>query len=467
MDNDDVVTMSAAYAYDFLDRRISKSVDADGAGSGVAEESQFIYDGLALALALDGDGSLKTRYLSALDQVFADEDALNDLRWTLTDNLGTVRDEVDNDGDVVNHRQYSAFGQITDETNPTGTIYAFAQGILDVETGDQYHWHRYYGADISQWRSEDPIQFAAGDTNIRRYVGNDPVNRTDPTGLFWDWQTIQEMSNAYTEEVLSGNGVKNLGIGAFNAVKEAYLYNHDVSLVGLDTIATAAGYPLRVEMRSAAGQRNDYYDNPHFVKTTLEDAIRAGFAGFSLGATEIGIAVAEYGDSGNVDAFQQHIGGVVGMDIATASFLGMLNRFSRAGTAPCSMPDWNERFAATGINQEGIVGLNGGRIGTGARVYRVFGGNARGLGTGGKHSSWSTVPPDGIADPRSGYGLYPGNSGGFVVEGELTNLNGVTVISANPDPTTPSGALMAPEVIVPDAGTQIRVLRVSGATPAY
>jgi hypothetical protein len=35
---------------------------------------------------------------------------------------------------------------------------------------------------------EDPKGFAAGDFNVRRYAGNDPINRSDPFGLDWaDW----------------------------------------------------------------------------------------------------------------------------------------------------------------------------------------------------------------------------------------------------------------------------------------
>lgn len=33
------------------------------------------------------------------------------------------------------------------------------------------------------WVSEDPIGFEAGDDNLTRYVGNDPTNATDPSGL--------------------------------------------------------------------------------------------------------------------------------------------------------------------------------------------------------------------------------------------------------------------------------------------
>lgn len=36
---------------------------------------------------------------------------------------------------------------------------------------------------IGQFISEDPIEFEAGDPNLRRYVGNGPTNATDPSGL--------------------------------------------------------------------------------------------------------------------------------------------------------------------------------------------------------------------------------------------------------------------------------------------
>jgi hypothetical protein len=34
-----------------------------------------------------------------------------------------------------------------------------------------------------QWTSEDPTYFNAGDDNLRRYVGNNPANAADPSGL--------------------------------------------------------------------------------------------------------------------------------------------------------------------------------------------------------------------------------------------------------------------------------------------
>ncbi|MBI2807731.1 MAG: hypothetical protein HYX68_22345 [Planctomycetes bacterium] len=40
-----------------------------------------------------------------------------------------------------------------------------------------------YDPTIGRWISEDPIEFAGGDTNLYRYVNNGPTYRTDPSGL--------------------------------------------------------------------------------------------------------------------------------------------------------------------------------------------------------------------------------------------------------------------------------------------
>jgi uncharacterized protein RhaS with RHS repeats len=40
-----------------------------------------------------------------------------------------------------------------------------------------------YDPTIGRWTVEDPIDFAGGDANLYRYVGNVPTNYVDPTGL--------------------------------------------------------------------------------------------------------------------------------------------------------------------------------------------------------------------------------------------------------------------------------------------
>src|SRR5262249_39788831 len=85
------------YTYDVYDDRIAKTIDADGAGPIAPETKQFVYDFDHIALTFDGSGAISHRYLHgpAVDQILADENALGQVLWPLTDNQGTVRDLVD------------------------------------------------------------------------------------------------------------------------------------------------------------------------------------------------------------------------------------------------------------------------------------------------------------------------------------------------------------------------------------
>jgi len=69
------ITHEVEYSYDVYNRRLEKTVDADGAGSGLATSEYFVYDGENIAFVFDGSGSLTTRYLHgpATDQVLAEE----------------------------------------------------------------------------------------------------------------------------------------------------------------------------------------------------------------------------------------------------------------------------------------------------------------------------------------------------------------------------------------------------------
>lgn len=66
---------------------------------------------------------------------------------------------------------------------------------------------------------------------------------------------------------------------------------------------------------------------------------------------------------------------------------------------------------------------------------------------------------------REAAGLYPGNTGRFVMEAEITDTNGIMVRLAEAGPGGVGGGL--PEVIIPNAEAQVRVLRVSGANPGF
>jgi RHS repeat-associated protein len=60
---------------------------------------------------------------------------------------------------------------------------AYTGQVQDGETGLYYCNARYYDPAQGRFLSVDPMGFAAGDTNLYRYVGNDAIGKTDPSGL--------------------------------------------------------------------------------------------------------------------------------------------------------------------------------------------------------------------------------------------------------------------------------------------
>ena len=64
----------------------------------------------------------------------------------------------------------------------TGIDLLFTGRELDRSTGLYYYRARYYDPEIGRFLSEDPLGFEAG-VNFYAYVGNNPVNANDPSGL--------------------------------------------------------------------------------------------------------------------------------------------------------------------------------------------------------------------------------------------------------------------------------------------
>ncbi|MGE3407544.1 MAG: Calx-beta domain-containing protein [Pirellulales bacterium] len=179
------VTKRVDFMYDTRNRRLAKEADLDGDGILAAVVTRYVYDGADAVLTFDENGDMVTRMLHgpAEDTTLVQENAAHALLWALTDNLGSDRDFVDNDGDVLNHVVYNSFGKIQSQTDDGYFFGGFQGAELDPETGLQQHGDRYYDPNTGKWLRPDRIGFAAGDTNLERFVGNSPTNGLDPSGL--------------------------------------------------------------------------------------------------------------------------------------------------------------------------------------------------------------------------------------------------------------------------------------------
>ena len=85
-------------------------------------------------------------------------------------------------GAVVGTRSYDAFGRILGESGAVDR-FAFQGREWDAGAGLYQFRARWYDPVTRQFTSADPLGFAAGDWNTRRFVANNPLSGTDPTGM--------------------------------------------------------------------------------------------------------------------------------------------------------------------------------------------------------------------------------------------------------------------------------------------
>ncbi|MGH7194932.1 MAG: hypothetical protein ACREJM_15565, partial [Candidatus Saccharimonadales bacterium] len=153
-DNNSALTKLVHFVYGVFDHLIATEVDTTGSGT-YNQIEHYVLDvspetpqagapGTALAqpvLMFGPNGNLTERVLEAADRIFAEggvsSPTLADtVDWDLVDNLGSLRDVLNNNSNIINHAVYSSFGQVAYESNPSVEhSTGFAGGHVDPTTG--------------------------------------------------------------------------------------------------------------------------------------------------------------------------------------------------------------------------------------------------------------------------------------------------------------------------------------------
>jgi RHS repeat-associated protein len=109
-----------------------------------------------------------------------------------SDMHGNVTALLDYGGTVIEKYTYDAFGRPTvTNGDGTGTRGTSNYGNRFMFTGREYfpelglydYRHRFYDPWLGRFLQTDPTGFDAGDMNLFRYCADDPVDKSDPTGL--------------------------------------------------------------------------------------------------------------------------------------------------------------------------------------------------------------------------------------------------------------------------------------------
>jgi RHS repeat-associated protein len=245
------------FGYDPLGRCVKRWM---GTATGYAPNSNlatyYYYDGVDMIQ--EGSSALSAARIyvhgAGVDQIAASQVvSTGEWRYHHYDGQGNCILLTDTSGNIREQYDYDAFGLpyvynvggATLAASPWGNRFLFTgrEWLSDLRIYD--YRARQYQPELGRFLQPDPKEFAAGDYNLYRYCHNDPVNKSDPTGL-------QQITASTWNHLMYGVSGSLLSSRGFDLWKQGSVYLSPLTGNYKDT-KVANHVPTKGEIGSRSG----------------------------------------------------------------------------------------------------------------------------------------------------------------------------------------------------------------------
>jgi RHS repeat-associated protein len=201
-------TTSATFYYDGKNRQIARNIN------GVIRFNSW--DGWELVEEYSSSLNVATGYLQGTTGVIKSWRGANTLYY-YQDKLGSTTHVANASGQLVESYHYDLYGTPSYFNSTSQPLNSSTVGVTDLYAGER--WipelalydlrNRFMSPELGRFLQADPIGFQGDASNLYRYYGNDPINKSDPFGLVppadglidLPRKTVQEIAEAMKNNI--------------------------------------------------------------------------------------------------------------------------------------------------------------------------------------------------------------------------------------------------------------------------